>query len=127
MAKVVMLDPEYRIPLVMQPARSSMFDVHRDMTLSRFYAQVASYVGNANTIALSPICTSESPGLISQRLYSWKTLHESMIRIAEGLNAESLVSKQDIVAQAYAPVISKHAINAQSVVLVFGVYKPVPT
>jgi hypothetical protein len=110
-ARVVLVDPATRIPLDKQPSRTSMFDVHRAMTLDRLYAQAARFVGSANTVACSPVCTSQSPPTFTERLFEWKTLHESLTRIAAGLNDETLVSKEDILAHAYTPVISRHNID----------------
>jgi hypothetical protein len=64
-----------------------------------------------NTVALSPVCTSQSPPTFTERLFEWKTLHESLTRIAAGLNDETLVSKDGILAHAYTPVINRHNID----------------
>lgn len=73
-----------------------MFDFTRKMTLNSMYAAVIDVVGNANTLGISPICDEQSDTLMTQRLYDWEALYESLLTIANGLRDGTIVSVSDI-------------------------------
>ena len=49
------------------------------------YASIADFVGNVNTVALSPIVSEPADETTLSRVFEWQALHSSLISIAKGL------------------------------------------
>ena len=102
-----------------------MFDVTQDMTLVTLYTYLATFVGNVNTLAISPVVSTPADAAVLSRIYDWNALLASLLKMLQIMrNSQSDTSIHNVLSHAYRPVICGYTQGVDALTVLVGVFKP---